>query len=372
MQKTHKQLAAQLCGLLVAVEKQTFESRFSTIIPILLTQFGIGDDQKPGRFVLLKKEKSNEEDNADGRIKDHHLFQVLQLLLKICAYCPDFLKRAEDLRMFSEYIQTLLSYPHEWVRLAAAQFLGFVLSSLDTEKLANLLVNNTSEEMGYLYSNPCHGIKSLTLDLCGQLLPDGVKSELAEQVIKNLIFIARVLQKVPINNSDKINLLWLTKRMRKIVNAEVIEKPSSIILRTEVFKWIAGVGTALEEEAIRAVLYHLLAPLVREMATTEESNATLRQLAKQVANLLKKRVGMEDYSNLLSKLQQVLSVKRAERKRERNQLAVTNPEVYAQKKIKMHEKKKEAKKRKIQQMKGTGKKIKRRKIVNFDENSEIM
>lgn len=358
------------------VEKSSFETRFSTLMPMILYQFGIGNQfHKPGRFVLLKQE-NEEEDDAKHRIKDHHIFQVLQMLLKICAQCPSFLKCTEDIQQLSEYIQTLLGYPHEWVRLGAAQFLGFVLSSLDVDMLANLLITNQTDNVGYLYSDPFNGIKSLTLDLCAQLQPGSIKSELAEQVIKNLVFIARVLQKVPSSNDNettkKIDLLWLTKRLRKIVNMEVVEAPSSTILRTEVFKWIAGVGTALDVEKVISVLPNLLAPLVREMITTEESNAPLRQLSKQVGNLLKKRVGIELYTKTLNESQQRLSVKRAERKRERTQLAVTNPEMFAKKKIKLHEKKKEAKKRKIGQKKGKVHKAKKRKVVDLDDNSEVM
>lgn len=158
--------------------------------------------------------------------------------------------------------------------------------------------------------------------------------------------------------------------MRRIVNMEVVIAPTSATIRTEVFKWIGGVGTVLELDNIKAVLHHLLAPLVREMVTTEESNAPLRQLAKEVANILKKRVGLDLYSFTLSKVQQQLSVRRAERKRTKRQLAVTDPELFAQKKIKRHERKKETKKRKLEEMKGK-KKFKRRKVIDL-ETDEII
>lgn len=158
--------------------------------------------------------------------------------------------------------------------------------------------------------------------------------------------------------------------MRKIINSEIIENASSIILRTEVFKWIAGVATALEADNIKPVLNHLLAPLVREMVTTDEKNAPLRQLAKEVANHLKKIIGIEEYTKTLQRLQQNLTVKRAERKRSRSQLAVTDPETYAKKKIKRHEKKKVAKKRKLEELRGK-KSFKRRKAFDLEDNSEL-
>ncbi|EFA12725.1 small subunit processome component 20 homolog [Tribolium castaneum] len=348
---SHRRLAAQLCGIFVTVEKALFESRLPSLLPLVLKQFGLKE----------------EEDEEAERIKDHHLFQLLQMLLKICNNCPNFFKR-EEIEDLSKHIQGLLGYPHDWVRLAAAQFLGFVLAQTEIEELARLVANGESGGSGYLTREPITAIKALTLDLCDQLQPGNIKADLAEQVIKNLVFVARVLQKV---TSDKINLLWLVKRMRKIVNSEIVEG-SGTVLRTEVFKWIAAVVTVLDLDTITPIVTHLLAPLVREMVTVEESNAPLRHLAKEVGTLLKKRIGVETYTQTLSQLQQNLSVKRAERKRSRTQLAVTDPESFAKKKIKRHEKKKEAKKRKLEQLKGAKRQFKRRKAVDLDPESEVM
>lgn len=62
-----------------------------------------------------------------------------------------------------------------------------------------------------------------------------------------------------------------------------------------------------------------MSPLVREMATIEESNAPLRHLAKDVATMIKKSLGNEEYAILLSKVQQKLDTRRAEKKKLRTQ-----------------------------------------------------
>lgn len=372
-QISHRRLAAQLCGFFVQIEKSSFEQRLTVLKPLLLLQFGL--DNSPGRFVKLNKPAKSKDTEEHQRIKDHHLFQVLQLLLKISSQCPKFLQDKELIDNLANHSQTLLGYPHDWVRLGAAQFLGFVLSATDIERLAKLLVDNESDEDGgYLFREPRMSVKSLTLDLCDQLQPgDSMKSDLAEQVIKNLVFIARVLQHVPVEHEDKtINLLWLAKRMRKIVNTEIVENASTTVLRKEVFKWIAGIGTVLDVQIVVKVLPHILAPLVRELVTTEEKNTELRRLSKEVANLLKQKVGLQLYTETLQKLQQNLSVKRAERKRTRTQLAVTDPEIFAKRKIKRHEKKKESKKRKINALKGQKRNFKRRKLVDLEDNSDVI
>lgn len=99
----HRTLAAQLCGVFVTVEKETFESRLKEILPLLLKQFhtNFDDKDKPGRFVRLRtpREIAKVEMQAHikdpERMKDHHVFQVLQLLLKISANCTAFFKSEE-------------------------------------------------------------------------------------------------------------------------------------------------------------------------------------------------------------------------------------------------------------------------------------
>lgn len=85
----HRTLAAQLCGIFVAVETNEFVPRLSVVLPLLLRQFHVDSsiDVQAGRCVKLGDANSNEPET----LKDHHLFQVFQLLLKISAHCPAFL-----------------------------------------------------------------------------------------------------------------------------------------------------------------------------------------------------------------------------------------------------------------------------------------
>lgn len=108
-QVTHRTLAAQLCGIFVNVEKEAFESRLADILPLVLKQFHAEDSEnsshEPGRFVRLQKPKVQKKKKTQKlgninikdpeRMKDHHLFQVLQLCLKISANCPSLFKNAK-------------------------------------------------------------------------------------------------------------------------------------------------------------------------------------------------------------------------------------------------------------------------------------
>ncbi|KOC63433.1 Small subunit processome component 20 like protein [Habropoda laboriosa] len=352
---THRTLAAQLCGIFVTVEKDTFESRLKEILPFLVKQFhpSFNDDDKP------------------ERMRDHHMFQVLQLLLKVSANCTAFLKNEEHKEAvcsFAEYSQSLLAHPHSWVRLAASQMIGFILAALDVDKIIYLLENpeKCETEINYIYQDPITTIRSLTLDLIAQLQPDLILEDLADQAVKNLIFIARILKSVKTINTrtadqeddikhtekDQLSLSWVVKKLRKAVNVEIVKAPQSIVVRIAYFKWVAGVVATISMEYLNVALFNIMSPIVREISLTEDKNVALRRLAKEAATMIKKRLGIEEYNRLLSKIQQKLDIKKAERKKIRTQQFVTDPELAAKRKIAKQQKKKEAKKRKLDTIRG--------------------
>ncbi|KAL1517967.1 hypothetical protein ABEB36_001661 [Hypothenemus hampei] len=365
---------AKLCDFFVTVEKADFESRLPLLVPVLLKQFGL-TNKHPGKFVKIpdnfdEYEKLSSKDRES--FVDHH-FLLLMLMAKISEHCPSFLEKTSEIEMLACYAQYLLGHPHDWVRFGALKFLGHVLCSIGVDKLSMLLIEGKSDN-GYLQSDPEEYMKNLTLDLYDQLQPGGMRTQVAEEVTKNLVFLARVFEPVP--TDKKINLPWLCLLMRKIANSEVIEDSSNTILRTEVFSWISSIFTVLKLENVTTpyIFQHLLAPLVRELVNNEDKNPSLKnlkQLAKNTTDIIKKRVGMELYTKTFQKVQQKLMLKRAENKRVKRQLAVTDPEAHAKKKIRLHEKKKQTKKRKLEEIRGK-KSFKKRKVIDLEDNSEIM
>ncbi|XP_026828311.1 small subunit processome component 20 homolog [Ooceraea biroi] len=390
----HRTLAAQLCGIFVTVEKNEFALRLPEVLPLLLKQFhasfAVSSNVEIGKCVKLKNLNHPEEDNKSKdpeTLKDHHLFQVFQLLLKISAHCPAFLtneKYRDFMHSFAQYSQTLLAYPHIWVRLAATQLIGFILTSLDVDKVAEFLNNPTDNETQetHVYSRSTDTLRSLILDLVAQLHPDMTFEELADQVVKNLIFIAKILKSIKgsaaknneedneknkeENNANLSLLPWLVRKLRKAVNVEITQAPKSTSVRTAVFKFIAGVVATIPTEHLNAILFSITSPLVREIATTEEANAELRRLAKEVATMIKKAIGNEEYAKLVNRVQQKLNIKRAERKKARAQQFVVDPELAAKHKLTRQQKKKEAKKRKLNSMKGKKVIKKRKKPVDLE------
>ncbi|XP_014487876.1 PREDICTED: small subunit processome component 20 homolog, partial [Dinoponera quadriceps] len=162
------------------------------------------------------------------------------------AHCTSFLtdeKYNDYVCSFAEYGQSFLAHPHVWVRLAATQLVGFILAALDVDRVVKLLNNpeNDDSQTGYMYSKPVDTLRSLTLDLVAQIHPDMTFEQLADQVVKNLIFIAKMLKsinKLDVGNNEqndesnrKINnnlsLPWLVRKLRRAVNVEITQAPKS-------------------------------------------------------------------------------------------------------------------------------------------------
>lgn len=117
------------------------------------------------------------------------------------------------------------------------------MTALDVDKIVELLNNpeNDKEQEGYIYSSPVDTLKSLILDLIAQLYPDMTFEELADQVVKNLIFIAKILKSIKISSvqcdkqddentakdNNNLSLSWLIRRLRKAVNIEITQAPKS-------------------------------------------------------------------------------------------------------------------------------------------------
>lgn len=213
------------------------------------------------------------------------------------------MKYREHAMEISSQVQTLLSHPHEWVRLGASQFLGCIFASINPEHISNAISNNESSDENCILlfeDNTSYKVKSLTLDLCDQLQPLDLKEEFAEQIVKNLVYLARVLRHIPNDPKPKtedeeggVSLLWLARKLRKSVNIEIAQTPGRIVVRCAVLRWVAGVAIDLGGEGLLAcppLLHHMLAPVARETALASDNTPALRRLAKEVAALVKEQV----------------------------------------------------------------------------------
>lgn len=260
---SHREMATLLCNRFINTEKQKFAVRIEKILPNLIASLTTArTGSSTGKYVRAASnfngdqsdedaENEDEDDNASKqRAIDHQLIQLQNTILKIFEtysnVITEYPQYTDELAYES---QKLLAYEHVWVRLNALKALKIVLQAIDIAEIQTVLkTGQTSEsrsvQFDYLYANPEQGIKALTLDLCAQLLPDQVDAEFAGEVTTILLYIANILKDISFDKTEeaneenedgtsdrrKINLIWLLRRMRYVIHAEVAKAPHSIIL----------------------------------------------------------------------------------------------------------------------------------------------
>lgn len=248
---THIELAAMLCSRFIAVEKNKFVKRIERVLPLLIATLPLSKQIGPGQYVRLANADDDESDNEiDGneselkrnqkqRSKDHQIIQVTNTILKLMEnYQSHMSNFSECIDQLAYESQKLLAYEHVWVRINAAKILGHILSQINLEQLKMSFFNGESSEteLHFLYKNPSAELKSLCLDLCAQLIPEATDEDMADEVVKNLLYVANMIKDIPLEKQsgpveDKvINLHWLIRRMRYVVHAEVAKAPHIIIL----------------------------------------------------------------------------------------------------------------------------------------------
>ncbi|KAM8884134.1 small subunit processome component 20 homolog [Synchiropus picturatus] len=145
------------------------------------------------------------------------------------------------------------------------------------------------------------------------------------------------------------SLLRLMKKLSLLAKREAANSPKVPLKRTCVFKFLGAMAVDLGGERLRPYLTTIITPLYRELDSTyADQDPTLKNLAQELIELLKKHVGLQKFSLAFSAVQKEFALRRAARKRQRAMQAVSNPEIAAKKKMKKHRNKIEAKKRKIE------------------------
>jgi U3 small nucleolar RNA-associated protein 20 len=231
----HKRLAAQLCGIFAAAEGVKFEFRMRELLPEFIQ-------------ILEPLEKDNEDRDADLL-----LIQTFYTIIKIAQHCPialrnpDYADLTDDL--WTRVIQQML-HPHLWIRTLSARLVGTMLGWHKVEDVAACVSNQaTSDDVSRSYLiSPDHvagRLRSLASESVGQLQSGILETQLADQVIKNLVYIAKIANRLPPANAEQElgttapTLPWLTGKLRREINAEVaLRAQTPIKVRNYFISWI--------------------------------------------------------------------------------------------------------------------------------------
>ncbi|XP_074082789.1 small subunit processome component 20 homolog [Macrotis lagotis] len=397
-----KRLAAQTCGLFVEAEGAAFERRFGTVLPVIEREL------EPSQLRDLIEE-------SDEKASDRLLFGFLTLITKLIKE-SNFLqltKHPETLKNIWSHIQTHLSHPHSWVWLTSAQIFGLLFASCRPEELIQRWADQKSKKpqsgpvaINFLTKDLDQKMKKLALAFCYQLQSQFLDQSLGEQIVKNLLFVAKVIYLLVLHAEEKedaseenmeenmenaeapapetsrsargedgagqatgacdddeteekegaeegpgrpANLFWLIHKLSIMAKREAAYSPKNPIKRTCIFKFLGALAFDLGADKVWPFLPMILAPLFRELNSTySEQDPSLKNLSQEILELLKKMVGLEAFSMAFASVQKRARERRALRLKRKAMQFVTNPDIAAKKKMKKHKNKMEAKKRKIE------------------------
>ncbi|KAL2102527.1 hypothetical protein ACEWY4_001695 [Coilia grayii] len=398
-----RRLGVQVCGLFVEVEGERFTKRMDALLPLIEREIHTDNYE-------------DIEEEEDEKAADRLLFCYLTLITKLIKDCGflQLTKPRDTLTNIWGHVECHLRHPHSWVWLTAAQVCGQLFAGQRPEELLQLWSSTqdssthstqaTPVATAFLCSNLDKKMRELVLSFSHQLQSKFLDPTTGDQVVKNLIFVAKVIylispesdatetKKTEENGETPMeegkeeeqdggeeeeeeeeeqeeeegvegkeanqeeeeaeegeeeeeddnrppSLLWVMKKLCVLAKREAAYTPKVPLKRTCVFKFLGAMSVDLGKDRLAPYLTTIIAPLHRELDSTyADQDPTLKNLAQELIDLLKKLVGLERFSLAFAAVQKEASKRRASRKRHRAMQAVSNPDIAARRKIKKHQK----------------------------------
>eukprot|EP00936_MAST-01D_sp_MAST-1D-sp1_P001467 g1467.t1 len=297
-----------------------------------------------------------------------------------------------------------LLHEHFWVRIASSRIIGVYFA----QHSPNITTDHERRKQRSTFLAGTQALSALAKRFCLQLQSKFLDDGFAEQVVKNLLFVTRVMHHdamasargddvdgdeddnehvvvagrgavegsneddddseeldAEVEESEAARVLiehdplrWLFRRMSKLATAK--GRTDRDCQRCAVFKWFAAVATQCDKRLTLRFLTAMLEPLQRA-TTYENEREHVKDLAQEVISLLEHRVtelaGATAFGNAYAAVQQQAATKRAARKRERALEAVMDPGAAATRKRRKHQASAERRKRKVEHfrmLKGSG------------------
>ena len=380
----HREMAAQLIiRFIKATDRDFIATRMSSLLELLIKSITNTDDE-PGKFVRVKRLKmDNNNDNemessvVDERdqqiVEDHHLIQSLNAIIKILEFNDGSVLKDESNKATIDEIgykvHVLLSHDHTWVRMRSLKVINILIKNLDIARIKDIITNDEiaiMDEIPFLHSKS--HFQSVAFDMSVQLKP-GIEQNLLTAILENLIEISKILKDIPftgmVNDKKDFNLMWMIRRLRYAIHAEIATTPSSCVLRKSIFNFFNDLLDIIDRRTLMKLASSLLTPMLREMVEGEHVIEELKQVAMQTGNRIKTLIGLQEYDKVRLELQSKMLHKRVDRRKSLAHEKINNPVKAAARTIRKQLKKQDSKKRKRKEIQeGIILPKKKRKIYN--------
>ncbi|CAG9807193.1 unnamed protein product [Chironomus riparius] len=379
----HREMAAQLIIRFInATDRDFIAPRMSSLLELSIKSITNTDDE-PGKFVRVKRLKmdNNNENEMESSVvderdqqivEDHHLIQTLNAIIKILEFNDGSVLKDENNKATIDEIgykaHELLSHDHTWVRMRSLKVINILIKNLDLARIKEIITNDEAvlDEIPFLQSKS--QFQSVAFDMSVQLKPD-IEQDLLTAILENLIEISKILKDIPftgmVNDKKDFNLMWMVRRLRYAIHAEIATTPSSCVLRKSIFNFFNNLLDIIDRRTLMKLASSLLTPMLREMVDGEHVIEELKQVAMQTGNRIKTLIGMEEYDKVRLDLQSKMLHKRVDRRKSLAHEKINNPVKAAARTIRKQLKKQDSKKRKRKEIQeGIILPKKKRKIYN--------
>jgi hypothetical protein len=253
--------------------------------------------------------------------------------------------------------QKHLVHSHSWVRQAACRLYGIYFAARDATRV---LVDSDPSD----YLQRPNVVFQLGKQFCQQLDGAHVDTGLANQLVKNLLFVGRALLPLFLTEASQLppaststtrrggkgkgattasadpgedgededdgrprsGMLWTFKQLAFVARQEAVNTPERSARRECVFKWFAAMLQHMRPHA--EVIPRFLLSMVRALYRTEiceKSADEIKVLASEVAHMIRGVVGAEAYLAAHTKVALEVTQSRVSRKHKAAITAVMQP-----------------------------------------------
>ncbi|XP_004305310.1 PREDICTED: small subunit processome component 20 homolog [Fragaria vesca subsp. vesca] len=378
--------AAQVLGLLVEVEvmKKRFHKHINNVLQVTKRILQSAID-------AVTHDSPHETAIPFWKEAFYSLVMLEKILNRFHDLCFD-----RDLEEIWEAICELLLHPHMWLRCISSRLVAFYFASVKES-----CSGDNGNPFGTYYLIKPNKIFMIAVYLCCQLKSQLVDDAANKLITQNLAFTVcgvhslmgltecadshqfwynlehheqdRFLKVFELLEARKGKTMFLSltsgicdandenppKNILSLLVSNLLKKMGKIALQMEaiqmkiVFDCFGKILSEMSQEDCMLYAYEMLQPLYKvcEGFSGTVIPENMKQLAEEVSGRLRSKLGSQNYAQVYNDIRKQLKAKRDKRKQDEKRLAVVNPMQNAKRKLRIAEKHRANKKRKLMTMK---------------------